>query len=321
LVAARVLQAVEPAALEASLAAVADIERERAALPRQWTLKIERAGYEAERARRQYHACEPENRLVARALEGRWEEALRQRRQLHEEFEAWRRAAPSRLSAQREQAIRGLAEDLPGLWRAETTGPQDRQRIVRLLPERVTVTVDKQSERVDVKPHWLGGAVTEHTISRPVSRYEQQADYPRLVPRLKELCRRKLSSSEIAKKLNAEGFRPPKRTGHFTGEMVLRLTIELGLPRRKRHGSTEGLGKDGYRPAGLARKLGVKRDTVRRWMRVGWLNLRKDEEGHHIIWAGADELRRLRQLHRLPRTWANKGRLAELQKPKQRPAR
>ena len=321
LVATQILQAVEPAALEASLAAVADLERERAGLQRQWTLQIERAAYEAERTRRQYHACEPENRLVARELERRWEEALRPQRQLEEEFEAWQRTAPSRLSAQDEQAVRALAADLPGLWRAETTTPQDRQRIARLLLERVTVRVDKQSERVDVKLHWLGGAVTEHVSSRPVSRYEQQADHPRLAQRLKELCRRKLSSSEIAGKLNAEGFRPPKRTDHFTGAMVLRLTMELGLPRRQRHGSITGLGKDEYRPAGLARKLGVKRDTVRRWMRVGWLNLRQDEDGHHIIWADADELRRLRQLRRLPRTWANKGRLAELQKPKQRPAR
>jgi hypothetical protein len=56
-------------------------------------------------------------------------------------------------------------------------------------------------------------------------------------------------------------------------------------------------------------------------MRVGWLNLRKDDDGHAVIWADADELRRLRELRRLPRTWANKERLAELRKPKQRPAR
>jgi hypothetical protein len=56
-------------------------------------------------------------------------------------------------------------------------------------------------------------------------------------------------------------------------------------------------------------------------MRVGWVNVRKDDEGHRIICADADELQRLRQLHELPRTWANKARLAELKKPKQRPAR
>jgi DNA invertase Pin-like site-specific DNA recombinase len=60
LVAAQILQAVAPAALEASLAAVADIERERAGLRQQWVLKIERVRYEAERACRQYQACEPD---------------------------------------------------------------------------------------------------------------------------------------------------------------------------------------------------------------------------------------------------------------------
>ena len=97
LVASQILQAVEPAALEASLCAVADIERERGELLKQWNLRIERARYESERAARQYQACEPENRLVARELERRWETALKQQRQLEDEFENWKRSAPARL--------------------------------------------------------------------------------------------------------------------------------------------------------------------------------------------------------------------------------
>jgi hypothetical protein len=256
---------------------------------------------------------------VARTPERSWEEALQRQRQVGEEFARRQQAVPSPLSAQDREAIRALAADLPGLWQAETTTTEDRQRMARLLPERVTVVVDKESDGVDIKPHRLGGVATEHTLRRPVSRYDQQAGYPRLVRRLKALCRKKLSASEIADQLNAEGFRPPKRTERFSRDMVQRLTVQLGLLRRQRHGSHEGLGQDEYRPAGLAQKLGVKRDTVKRWMRVGWLNLRKDDDGHAILWADADELRRLHELHRLARTWANKERLAELQKPKQRP--
>jgi hypothetical protein len=40
-----------------------------------------------------------------------------------------------------------------------------------------------------------------------------------------------------------------------------------------------------------------------------------------VICADASELRRLRELYRLPRTWATKDRLAELTKPKPRPER
>jgi DNA invertase Pin-like site-specific DNA recombinase len=321
LVARQLLAAVQPAALEASLAAVAGVERERNELTRQWQLKRERAAYEVDRACRQYQACEPENRLVARELERRWEEALKARRQLGDEYDRFVRSAPAELSDTALSSIRALAADLPAVWSAPTTTPADRQRIARLLLERVVVTVDKASERVDVKLHWVGGAVRSHTVTRPVTRYRDKSDYPRLVERLRELCPGRLNSAAIAERLNAEGFCPPKRTNRFTGEMVRRLTAHLGLARRRRHGSMAGLGPAEYRPMALARRLGVSRDTVRRWLRSGWLTVRRDGDGHHVIWADADDLRRLRELHELPRTWANKARLAELKKPKPRPAR
>jgi DNA invertase Pin-like site-specific DNA recombinase len=320
-VAAQLLAAVQPAALEASLAAVAGVERQRAELTRQWQLRRERAAIDVDRAARQYQACEPENRLVARELERRWEETLKQQRQLDAEYERFVRSAPAELSDTAWSSIRALAADLPAVWSAVTTTPADRQRIARLLLERVVVTVDKASERVDVVLHWVGGMAQAHTITRPVTRYCQQSDYPRLVARLRELCTGRDNSASIAERLNAEGFRPPKRTNRFTGEMVRRLTAHLGLARRQRHGSTAGLGPDEYRPMGLARRLGISRDTVRRWLRAGWLNLRRDEEGHHVIWADAGERRRLRELHALPRSWANKKRLAKLKKPNPRPAR
>jgi hypothetical protein len=258
---------------------------------------------------------------VARELERRWEEALKQKQRLDDEHERSLRPAPAGLSDTSLSSIRAPAADLPAAWSAATTTPADRQRVARLLLERVAVTVDKASERVEVALHWVGGAVRSHAISRPVARYSQQSDYQRLVTRLRELCSGRRDSAEIAQELNAEGFRPPKRAKQFSGEMVRRLTVHLGLLRRQRHGSTTGLGPDEYRPMGLARRPGISRDTVRRWLRVGWLNARRDDDGHHVIWADADELRRLRELRDLPRTWANKKRLAKLKKPKPRPAR
>ena len=225
LVAGQVLAAVEPAALEASLAAVAGVERQRAELTRQWQLRRERAGYEVDRACRQYQACEPENRLVTRELERRWEEALKAQRQLGDEYERWQRTAPAELSDTALSSIRALATDLPAVWSAPTTTSADRQRVARLLVGRVEVTVDKGSERVDVAIHWVGGLVRTHTLTRPVTRYSQQADYPRLVARLRELCAGRLNPASIAERLNADGFRPPKRVDRFTGEMVRRLAV------------------------------------------------------------------------------------------------
>lgn len=321
LVARQLLAAVEPAALEASLAAVAGVERQRAELTRQWQLRRERAAFEVDRAARQYQACEPENRLVARELERRWEEALKAQRELDDEYGRFVRSAPAALSDAALSSIRALAADLPAVWSAATTTSADRQRIARLLLERVVVTVDKASERADVQLHWVGGAVGSHALTRSVRRYDQHSDYPRLVERLRRLCGQRQTAAEIAQRLTAEGFHPPKRTDRFTRDMVLRLIGRLGFHRQEPHGSRVGLGRDEYRPGGLADRLGINRDTVRRWVKVGWVHVRRDENGHRVIWADASELKRLRALHQLPRTWANKSRLAKLKTPKPRPAR
>src|SRR6266700_213098 len=71
-----VLAVLEPAALAATAQALADAEAARAEQLRAFKLAGDRARYEADRARRQYDACEPENRLVARSLEAAWEDKL-----------------------------------------------------------------------------------------------------------------------------------------------------------------------------------------------------------------------------------------------------
>lgn len=313
--------AVAPAAWEASLAAVAGGERQRAELQRQGPLRRERAAFAVDRAARPYQACAPENRLVARERERRWEAALKQQRQRDDAYARFERSAPAERSDKALAALRPLAADLAAVWAAATTPPAARQRIARLLLERGGVTVDKASARGAVPLHWLGGMVRCHTVSRPVTHYWQQSDYPRLVARLRALGTGRDKAAAIAEQLNAEGFCPPKQTKRFTGERVRRLTAQLGLARCQRHGNTTGLGPDEYRPMGLARRLGISRDTVRRWLHVGWLNRRRDEAGHHVLGADAEERRRLRERPALLRPWANKKRLAKLKKPKLRPAR
>lgn len=112
------LEALTPDRLVLAIAALGEIENEARALEHQWSLKRERARYEAERARRQYDAVEPENRLVARSLERVWEDKLRQVEQIETEYESWRRQQPVSLAAADRGQILSLGEDLPRLWNA-----------------------------------------------------------------------------------------------------------------------------------------------------------------------------------------------------------
>jgi DNA invertase Pin-like site-specific DNA recombinase len=320
LAAERILAAMAPGALEASLTALADVEQQQKQLDEQWRQRLERARYEADRAARQYHAVEPENRLVGRELERRWEEALQKEQSLRSDHENYVRERPKPPSDGERAEVLALAQDLPALWQAPTTTPSDRQRIARLLLDRVVVSVLDKSDQVDVRLEWAGGFVSTHRLIKAVSRYDQKSDWPELVSRLEELHRAGSSAAQIAATLNQDGFHPPKRTDRFAAGMIQRLLSRCGLTRRRPtpQEHRRSLARDEWFLADLADHLEIPGETLHRWRRVGWVHGRKQEEprGRWILWADADELGRLRQLRACPRTWDNQPLVQRLIIPK-----
>ena len=65
-----------PTQVALALAAAEEVTARRQRSVRAAELAVERARYDADRAERAFLACEPENRLVARTLEARWETRL-----------------------------------------------------------------------------------------------------------------------------------------------------------------------------------------------------------------------------------------------------
>jgi len=320
LVAGQVLRALEPAALELSLRAVADAERERARLARHWEQRRERARHDAERAARQYHVAEPENRLVVRELERRWEQALLVQRRVEDEYDRFLHGRPAELTSSDVKMIESLAGDIPALWRAETTTVQDRQEVVRHLVERVVVAIQGETEWVDVAIHWAGGFVSRHEVRRPVMRVEQLRDHAELMRRVAELHGAGRTSRQIAEALNREGFRPPKRRETYNAAMVQLLLARRGRsgPRPEAVTGDDPRGDDEWWLSDLSRELGMPQPTVHSWVRRGWIRGRKSPGagGRWILWADAEELDRLRRLRAYRRTWPDETYPAELTTPR-----
>src|SRR5512135_2390304 len=321
LVADQVLAALRPGALDLSLAAAEDVIRERAALDENWRQRLERARSQAARVERQYQAAEPENRLVARTLERRWEEALQEVRRLEEEYARFRQVQPTTLSRAEVDQIRELARDLPALWDAPTTTSADRQRIIRFLVERVEVTVEGVSDRVWVTVTWAGGQQTHHETTRPVGRYEQTADFDRLLACVRELRASGQSFAAIAERLNTEGYHPPKCAERFHKNMVSRL-----LGRRTPGGPLGGvdrstLGRDEWFVIDLAKRLGIGKTTLHAWLQRGWVRHHRlpGYRGRCICWADPGELERLDRLAQAPRGWWAPAPPPELTTPKPPP--
>jgi len=317
----RVLQAVAPASLELSLTAANDLERERTQLDAQWRQRLERGAYECQLARKQYAAVDPEHRLVARELERRWEESLRAHEQLQADYARFTRDCPARLSASEREQIRALAQDLPALWQADSTTPEDRQTITRLLLDRVVVSIEGDTDHVDVELHWTGGFTSGHVLKRPVATYQQLTDYSQLVDRLDTLRADGRTLSEIADTLNSEGFSPPKRAQRFTPTILSRFLRERGRssgPRPRTSTELALLRTDEWWLADLARELQMPTATLHRWQRVSWVTAHKHPQagGRWVIYADAEELSRLRRLRVQPRGWLDEPYPKELTTPK-----
>jgi DNA invertase Pin-like site-specific DNA recombinase len=143
------------------------IDEEHASLDRQWALRLERARYDAKRAERQYDACDPDNRVVARTLEKRWNERLTEVERLEREYDEFKRAQRFELSDLDRQRIMQLAADLPRLWQAKATEDRDRKLLLRLLIKDVSVrAVDVPRPALRVKVLWHTHAVTELEVER-----------------------------------------------------------------------------------------------------------------------------------------------------------
>lgn len=153
-VSALLLEAMAPTAIEVALAVQEEISQrvEQAASLRD--KQLQRARYEAELARRRYLKVDPDNRLVADALEADWNGKLRDLDTLQREHERQNETDQSLLDGAMQERIRALAADFPRIWNNERTSPVERKRILGLLIEDVTLLVDEQ---INMHIRWRGG--------------------------------------------------------------------------------------------------------------------------------------------------------------------
>ncbi len=283
------LQAVEPARLQAALAALEQIEQHRLALLSQWRQRLERARYDADLARRRFQRVDPDNRLVAAQLEQEWEDALQQQSRLEKQFIHFQTQQAPPLSETDRQTILALAADLPARW--QKAAPADRKRLLRCLIQDVTLDAVSRPGFSRLLVRWQTGATTTLEVPRPPHGTPPAVH---VADRLRALAQT-LSDDQIAERLNTEGF--PTATG-------LPWTLERVRAVRRKHtiptACPLGTPKPGPRGDGLlkssevARRLGVHPCMIAHWFRDGlisglqrkpggWLWIRLTDEDRHRL--------------------------------------
>jgi hypothetical protein len=246
-------------------------------------LRLERARYEADLARRRVLAIEPEHRLVARTLEREWNEKLAAVERLEREYAAVARPTPRAMSSEERQRILALATDLPAVWQAPTTPNATRKQLLRYLIKDVTVT--KQDRTIAIAVRWQTGACTTVTIPRPQRSYETWRTNPAVLARIRELAPTH-SDREIARLLAADGYRAG-HGGPITADTVQWLRWRYTPVRRHHHAPTAQpapVQREGrYSARAAAELLNVDVSTIADWCRAGRLDY-VQAAPHHPRW-------------------------------------
>jgi DNA invertase Pin-like site-specific DNA recombinase len=261
------LAAMQPAQLEISLATLGHLEARAQQIDQQWQLRLERAQYQADLARRRFMAVEPENRLVARTLERDWNDQLAQLQQVEQDYLAWPRPTAHLASPQERQRILALAQDLPRLWQAETTTHADRKQLLRFLIKDVTLTRRETTFHIGIR--WQTEALIELEIARP-----SQRTAPAVIE-----CIRQLAPShtdhQIAEILNQEGLTTGKKLPFIPNRVQwVRHTHGIALgPSKRPDAYPNGQREDGrYTARATAELLNVDVSTIAAWCKSGHLD-------------------------------------------------
>jgi DNA invertase Pin-like site-specific DNA recombinase len=264
-----VFEALRPAGIEATLRAIEHTKDEHHTRVRSVELELERAQIHAERARRQFDACEPENRLVTRTLEREWEQRLAAVRAAERAVADIATKRPDPLTPEEIAWCRQAGADLRKVFDAPTTSDRERKQLLRAILTDVVVTVDRESEQhtAELQVVWDGGAVTEHSV--PLSRTGSHTrctdqDTIALVRQLAERYPDKQIAAILARQGRLTGAGNP-----FTAHNVHGLRTYHKIPAAPvRATAHDG---DMVTIAKAANELGVSTATVHRWLREGFI--------------------------------------------------
>jgi DNA invertase Pin-like site-specific DNA recombinase len=281
-VSAEIIRRLQPLGIEAAMAAEAARGQAHGDKRRQLELSLEQARYEAARARRQYDAVDPDNRLVAGELEARWNARLSAVAALEDEIKALDVAVSSiELSAVERDRLLSLGADLERAWNSPGTTTATKKQIMRALIDEIVVRIE--GEMLDLIIRWQGGDHSQLSLRKGRNgqhRWTTDSDVVELTRALARLMPDKL----IAAALNRAGKTTGRGNG-WTQSRVCSLRNRNGI-EAYREGERQERGEVTLNEA--AEMLSLSSPSVRRLIREGHLSANQFCKGAPWIIRAAD---------------------------------
>jgi len=292
------VEAMTPLALEVALTVQHELAARAVEADRVRQQHVERARYEADLAQRRFLRVDPENRLVADALEAEWNDRLRVLAAAQETYEQARVTDARVVTDEQRADVLALATDVPRLWRDPATSAREKKRMMRLLIADVTL---RKGKTIHADIRFTGGATRSVEIPLPKTCIELRTTDAAIVREIDTLLDT-YTDAEIADLLNERGVRTATMQP-FTRITVIRLRTAYGLTSRRTRLLKAGL----LTPEDVARRYGLRLSTVHEWRRRGLLRAHPiNDKGEYLYEIPSDDLptkfARKRAYHVPPRT-------------------
>ena len=263
-VAGALLDALTPGQVALALSAADEVAGRHQRASRAAELAVERARYDADRAERAFCQVEPENRLVARSLEARWEARLAALAEAEQALQAARDTLPPLPSR---DDLEKLAADLPALWNAPTTSARDRKRLLRTLIADVTVLPEPDQAKVRIGIRWHTGATDVLIADRPLPPGPAKRSPSPAVEMVRRLGPT-TDTRDLAERLNTAGL----ATGHgkpfdIAAVQWIRHAYKIPAPSPYTPGELS--------VAQAAGQLGCSTGVIYYWLKTGQLDARR----------------------------------------------
>lgn len=255
-------EAIQPSQLDALEAVLVAQQNERDKLDENWRQKLTRAQYEARLAERQYKAVDPDNRLVAANLEHQWEDKLKARRVIQEDYERFQSAPlKQQITPEMHEQFRHISDALPSLWASGRVTNAQKKELLRSLIK--TVILNRvAADKVEIRIVWISGHCTiMHARPRRIHRSADVSNYEQLRDRIHELVGQGFDDDQMADQLTREGF-CSARAGAVSACSVrkIRLKYDWYLLNHVKRRIDKIDGK--WTVAGLAKQVGVSTNYI-----------------------------------------------------------
>ena len=236
---------------------------------------VERLRYEAELARRRYMKVDPDNRLVADALEAEWNDKLRLHADAAADYERRSREQTVALDADMRRRILDLAEQLPRIWQDPRVDCRERKRILRLLVDDVTLV---KADTITANVRLSGGATRTLVLKRPLPIAQIRKFKPELITEVDHLLDQ-YCDREIADILNKRGCQTWE-SKPFNLKKIAFIRTAYKLPSRHQRLRHRGM----LTTREVAAKLGVAPTTVHEWGRQGLIKKHYADSLNRGLW-------------------------------------